>query len=200
MQKLCSNICIFDDRLHIFFNLYFQRKKNVSYIFSYVNLYSWKKKRQVDSKISRLLCTYLSVCYQRQYWKETWPWVFTVAPSAGVEWCCIVACNTGQSGMHSNTLKELLSLSVSTHADIWLNVQVEIKDTRRHLCMWLASVLCGSFVTQRSVHFARVLSLESLEDSHCKALKYTLDVLCVVYFQKWLYLNPLWHCKVLKEK
>lgn len=31
--------------------------------------------------------------------------MFTVAPSAGVEWYCIVACDTARSGTHPNTLR-----------------------------------------------------------------------------------------------
>lgn len=74
MQKFVNcvqtDICILDyfkwEIIHIFFNLYFERKM-LSYIFSYIKLYGLKK-QQVDSKTSLLLCTYLSTCNQKKYW------------------------------------------------------------------------------------------------------------------------------------
>lgn len=44
--------------------------------------------------------------------------VFTVAPSAGAARYCTIACDTVQSGMHSNTLRAPLLVLVSTRDDL----------------------------------------------------------------------------------
>ena len=144
-----------------------------------------KNKESRQKKIPRLLCTYPSIWNQRQYWMETLPRVFAVGPSAGVKWYCIVACDTCQSGNTS------FLVSVSTQDDLMLGWKSK-RQGSICVCGWdVASVLFEWRSSGR--YICSCTATGSPEDSHCKALKYTLDVLCVVYFQKWLYLNPLWH-------
>lgn len=161
-----------------------------------------KKKRQVDlRKIFRLLCTYLSICNQRQYWMETLLQVFTVAPSAGVEWYCIVACDTVQSGMHSNTLKSS-SPCLGVHTR-WLNVRVTIQETRKHSCMWLERglsprcVICDAATVGTFVHVLPLEVVRTLTVKH-SSIRW---MFCVLFISKSDCI--LIHCginKVLKEK
>lgn len=144
---------------YAFWTIFFKRysEKNVSYILVTLNY-----KKKASWQISPL-SLYILLRNKRWYWLEVLPRVCSVAPFAGVEWYCIIACNTGQSGIHFSALKELLSLYRSHHRRSWWgDIEVSVTEMRPQFFMghfWCSSGRCIC-----------LCAAAEIVGTHCKAL------------------------------